>query len=171
MKPPHPDDYFQELGSRPGHVFEPGSEGEQRALERFQNFYRSLNAESARRLTRETYAEDVYFFDSLKTVRGVEALEDYFLETAGNTKAVRVEVLDMARSGADYYVRWVMEIELKRFKRGKTLKSVGLTHLRFNPDGRISMHHDYWDAASGFYQHVPVVGGMIRFIQRRFERG
>ena len=34
-------------------------------------------------------------------------------------------------------------------------------------DGKIVLHRDYWDAASGLYEYLPVVGGLIRWIKGR----
>lgn len=157
--------YLQALAAKPG--VELSQVDEAAALERFRVFYSSITEESVRRLTRETYADDVYFYDSLKTVRGAETLEEYFVETAKNTEFVRVQVQDVSRSGTDYYVRWTMEIQLKKLKRGETLQSAGITHLRFDRQGKIVLHYDYWDAAQGFFEHVPVLGGGIRAIKAR----
>jgi hypothetical protein len=43
----------------------------------------------------------------------------------------------------------------------------GATHLRFAPDGRISYHRDYWDAAEELYAKLPVLGALMRFLQAR----
>jgi hypothetical protein len=42
-----------------------------------------------------------------------------------------------------------------------------MSHLRFDADGRVALHHDFWNAAEGLYQYVPVLGAGIRAIQRR----
>jgi hypothetical protein len=31
----------------------------------------------------------------------------------------------------------------------------------------VAYHQDYWNAADGLYQHVPLLGWMIRAIRRR----
>ena len=160
--------YQQALKEIPGAALPPGSTREKEALARFSRFFGNLNEANARELTRETYAEEVYFYDTLKEIRTLGALEEYFLETAHNTEAVTARIDDVARSGNDFYVRWTMDIRLKKFQRGRTLTSVGMTHLRFNEEGKIIFHHDYWDAASGFYQYVPVVGTAIRYIRSLF---
>jgi hypothetical protein len=162
------DAYAQAQKTKLGADFPVGSAAEKAAVARFQNFFGHLTEENARSLTRETYAEDVFFFDTLKEINGLEALEEYFVETARNTDSVRAEVVDWARSGQDFYVRWTMDIQLKKFRRGETLRSVGMTHLRFNQEGKIILHHDFWDSTRGFYQHVPVLGGVLRWIQSKF---
>jgi len=160
--------YQTALATSTGHQFAPESPEEKAAIARFSNFFGNLNEESAVELTRQTYAEPIFFYDTLKTITNLSELEEYFLETAQNTESVQARVLDVARSNGDYYLRWEMDIQLKKFRRGETLRSVGMTHLRFNPDGKIILHHDYWDSTEGFFQHVPVLGGVIRYIKTLF---
>ena len=40
-----------------------------------------------------------------------------------------------------------------------------MTQLRFNSDGLVVLHQDYWDSAGGFYDHLPVVGGLLAWIR------
>jgi hypothetical protein len=152
----------------PGQEMAPGSPAEQTALDRFARFFGQLTDKNARELTRQTYAENFYFFDTLKYLSGREALEEYFVETARNTESVQARITDVARSGSNYYVRWTMDIRLKKFRRGETLRSVGLTHLRFDEMGLIVLHHDYWDTTSGFFEHVPGLGSVLRWIRAKF---
>lgn len=163
--PMHPQDYLDHLDSP---VFEkPISETARvRGLEAFKAYYRNVTAESVREKTRLVYAENLYFNDTVKTLRSREALEHYFLETTKNVSEFTVEVLNVAVSGKDSYVRWKMVTVLKKFGN-KRVTTVGMTHLRFNPDGKIALHQDYWDSTSGIWEHVPVLGGMIRWIKSR----
>jgi len=43
----------------------------------------------------------------------------------------------------------------------------GVTHLRLAADGRVAEHTDLFDAAEGFYETLPVIGGALRAIKRR----
>jgi hypothetical protein len=55
-----------------------------------------------------------------------------------------------------------------QWKPKKPRKTVpGVTHLRFAADGRVNFHQDLFDAAEGFFDVVPVVGGMIRMVKKR----
>lgn len=164
----NPIDKYQQALALPAAEFSPGSAQEKAAIARFEKFFGNLTEQNARELTRETYTDPVFFYDTLKVVKNREELEEYFVETARNTESVKARIVDVARSGRDYYVRWEMEIRLKKFRRGETLRSVGMTHLRFSPEGKIQMHHDYWDSTSGFFEHVPALGGVLRWIKQKF---
>ena len=42
----------------------------------------------------------------------------------------------------------------------------GASHLRFDAAGKVVLHHDYWDAAEELYAKLPVLGGLMRYLQR-----
>lgn len=145
----------------------PGSDAEVLAVERFRLFFSHLQAPEMAERLRAAYADALFFNDTVKTISKREDLANYLLETARATEKVAVEVLDVVRYNEDYYVRWRMEITWKRVKRGQTTTSYGISHLRFDELGQIVLHQDFWDAASGLYEHLPVVGWLIRWFKRK----
>lgn len=145
-----------------------GSDTEQKALAAFAGFFSSFAPDRIETLLADTYADDVYFNDTLKSVRGIEALRHYLKDSAGAVEDCRVEIHETTRTAHDeHLVRWTMMIRFKRFQRGVDTYSIGMSHLRFNAQGRVVYHQDYWNAADGLYQHVPLLGAAIRAIQRR----
>ena len=145
-----------------------GSAEEREALPRFAAFFSSFAPDRIERLLATTYAPDVWFNDTLKTLRGSEALAHYLKESAAAVEACRVEIEDTVRNNhGEFYVRWKMMIRFNRFKRGIDTWTVGMSHLRFGADGRVVYHQDYWNAADGLYEHIPLLGGLIRAIKRR----
>ncbi|MCX7713794.1 MAG: nuclear transport factor 2 family protein [Chthoniobacterales bacterium] len=163
------DAYKRALVEKRGEDAPFGSEKEKRNVARFARFFQDVTEESVRSLIRETYAPRLYFFDTLVRIETVEELERYFVATARNAEWIRVEVKDVARSGEEYYVRWEMGMRLKAVKAGQELRSVGMSHLRFDAEGRIVLQHDFWDSAAGFYEHVPVLGAGIRWLRARIH--
>jgi limonene-1,2-epoxide hydrolase len=145
----------------------PGSPEEKEAIERFKDFFSVLSDEHIRDKVREVYAKDVYFNDTLKEICGIDALEPYLLESADAVESCTVDVEDVAVSNGNYYFRWTMDIRFKSIKKGQLTQSIGVSHIRFNTEGKICLHQDYWDSTSGFFQHVPVVGYLIRKIKAR----
>lgn len=143
----------------------PGSAAEAAAIERLRGFFRDLTPETVRAMSGQVYAADAWFNDTLKTIRGGEAIEAYFLKTAESAEAVEVEFRDVARSGDEFYVRWRMTMRVGALRGGEPLVSWGMTHFRFDEAGRVVLHQDYWDAAGGLYEHIPVVGGVLRAIR------
>lgn len=148
--------------------FEPGSDAERAALDRFKAFFGQMSSDNVDALVAKTYADDVFFDDTLKTVRGLADLTEYLRGSADATEEVRVEIEEITRTTHDdYLVRWRMMIRFKKFAKGQDTWSIGMSHLRFADDGRVAYHQDYWNAADGMYQHIPVLGHAIRAIKQR----
>lgn len=145
-----------------------GSAAEAHALARFAQFFSSFAPDRIDRLVPETYADDVYFNDTLKAVEGRAALAHYLRDSAEAVEACRVEILETTRSANDeHLVRWSMMIRFKKFRRGVDTWTVGMSHLRFDAEGRVVYHQDYWNAADGLFQHIPVIGTLIAAVKRR----
>ncbi len=146
---------------------EPGSEEERRAVERFQSLLSDFKAPDFRPRIRGVYAENVFFNDTLKTVRGVDEVEAYLAASAEAIEKGTVEFLDLAVKDGNYYFRWVMTIRFKRFARGEDKRSLGMTHVRFDRQGKVVLHQDFWDSSGGLFEHVPVLGWMLRRAKKR----
>lgn len=154
--------------ARHGTPWPSGSAESQAAIERFKAFFATFAPDKVERLFDQTYAGDVWFNDTLKEIEGGAALREYLEHSAQAVEACTVDVHEVLDNGAgDYYFRWTMMIRFKRFKRGVDTHSIGISHIRFDAQGRVVLHQDYWNAADGLFQHVPVLGAMIRAIKRR----
>jgi hypothetical protein len=150
-----------------GAPFETGSEEERLAIDRFQALLGDFKTPDFGARIRQVYAADVYFDDTLKTVVGVEALQAYLAGSADAVEVGTVEFLDQAVSNGNYYFRWQMSLRFKKLRRGVLTRSFGMSHIRFDPEGRVVLHRDFWDSASGLFEHMPVLGGLIRAIKTR----
>jgi hypothetical protein len=150
-----------------GAPFTAGSEEERRSVERFQNALSDFKAPDFGERIREVYAGDAFFNDTLKTVRGVDAIQDYLMATAEAIDHGRVEFLNVVSANGNYYFRWAMTIRFKHFARGEDQRSVGMTHVRFNSEGKVLLHQDFWDSTGGLFEHVPMLGWMLRRAKKR----
>lgn len=145
-----------------------GSDAERDALDRFSHFFSSFGVERIDRLLDAVYASDVYFNDTLKAIHGRDELRHYLRESAAAVEDCRVTIEDSTRTHAgEHLVRWRMMIRFKKLRRGVDTWTVGVSHLRFGADGRVVYHQDYWNAADGIYEHVPLLGTMIRALKKR----
>ena len=145
-----------------------GSEAERQAIERVKRFLGNWSDATIREQTAQVYAPEAYLNDTLKTLRGAEQIRDYFLETSENAESITVQFADVTRaSDGAYYFRWVMDVRMKKVAAGKTIRTPGITLFRFDEQGRVLIHQDYWDSAAGLWEHVPVLGRGIRTIKAR----
>lgn len=150
-----------------GAPFETGSDEERAAVERFQAALSDFKSSGFRSGIRETYAEEVFFNDSLKTLRSRDEVEEHLAATANSLLAGTVEFVDLAARDGNYYFRWVMTVQSKRLAAGRSITSAGMSHVRFDAAGRVVLHQDFWDSAGGLYEHVPALGWALRRAKSR----
>lgn len=146
-------------------AMDPSSPDNAEAIARMKDFFTAMTPETVHAKCANVYAENAWLNDTVKTIEGRAAIEEYFAETAKALDVLNVEFTDISTSGSNYYLRWIMTVKLK--DADKPIVSIGMTHMRFTPDGKIAMHQDYWDSAAGLYEHLPVVGRLIRYIKNR----
>lgn len=65
------------------------------------------------------------------------------------------------------YLRWVMSYRHPRLNCGQLISLEGCSLLRWNGEGKVERHRDFFDAGALLYQHVPLLGTAIRWLQRR----
>jgi len=147
-------------------TLDPGSEAEKEAIQRFTDFYQVFSAEIIRKDVRSVYAETAYFADPFKEVQGIQAIEEYFLKSAEAIHECTFDIQDVAIHEGNYYFRWVMHLITKR-EKDEPVHALGMSHVRFNRQGMVSFHQDYWDS-SIIYEKVPVMGWVIRWIRGKF---
>jgi hypothetical protein len=145
---------------------EPGSDEEKEAIARFTTFYAVFSADVIKKGVKNLYAEDAYFRDVYKTVRGRDSIEAYFLKSAETVHECTFDIQDIAVHEGNYYFRWIMHLTTKRWK-DEPIKAVGMSHVRFDKEGMVIFHQDYWDS-SIIYEKVPIMGSVIRWIKRQF---
>jgi hypothetical protein len=155
-------EYHEALSARPGLSMSPQSA--RAAVGGFAGLYGDLSVSNVTANVRQVYAPDAWFNDTIATEVGIDAIEKYLLKTAEGAESVSAKINDVAVSGPDCYVRWTMEIRTKNLAGGQPIITEGVSQLRFDGDGRIVLHQDFWNPATGIYQHLPLLGPAIRFV-------
>jgi hypothetical protein len=145
--------------------FEPGGDAERAALDRVQDYFTRLNPVAVRAKTAAVYAPGAYLNDTLAAVEGADAIESYFVGTTTRARLLDVRFLDRAKAGTDYYVRWRMTVEADGLNGGQPVVTYGVTQFRFDGDGRVLIHKDFWDAGTGLYEQLPGIGGLVRRVR------
>ncbi|MFZ4484477.1 MAG: nuclear transport factor 2 family protein [Chthoniobacterales bacterium] len=158
-------DYHRALDERPGVPVSTQSAGE-RAAAGFASLYGNVSSENVKANVRNVYAPEAWFNDTVATEVGIKAIEGYLLRTAENAESVQAKITDVAVSGHDVYVRWTMEVRVKSLAGGQPVTTEGISQLRFDPEGRIVLHQDFWNPSHGIYQHLPLLGPAIRWVNQ-----
>jgi hypothetical protein len=129
-------------------------------------YYETLSVATLKNLDSVVTA-DVRFRDPFNEVRGVEAYRRLLAKMFEAVPDVRFTVSHQAVDGETCFLRWRCQGTLKALG-GKSWLVEGMSELRFGPDGRVREHIDHWDAAAQFYERLPIIGGLLRLIRRRF---
>jgi hypothetical protein len=134
-------------------------------LQRFATDFASLNADNLERLG-HLYSHDVHFQDPLHEIQGLPALTQYFKELYANVQDLQFQFygFDQLYPGAGY-LRWKMSYRHPRLNGGQLIEVQGCSHLLWRD--KVYAHHDYFDAGALLYEHLPVMGRLIRWLKRR----
>ncbi len=147
-----------------------GSAKEKAAIQRFCDFLKNIGDQDyLERETSNAYAEGAYLDDTIVTHYGPEEIKKYFLQTAETMSSFELNILDTARSGPDHYIRWEMIFSAPKLSGGSPIHSVGMSQVRFDAQGKVAFHQDFWDSGKNIYGKIPIVGGLIHTIRNRMK--
>lgn len=131
-------------------------------IEKFKAYYVKLKMDDINDL-KEVYADDIDFKDPIHQIVGIERLHEYFLGMDGNVLEGTFDFTEETIVGSKAYMTWDMDLTMK--KPAKRIQVSGITVLEF--DEKITKHVDYFDAGAMFYENVPILAGIIRFVKKK----
>ena len=139
--------------------------GSAAAVERFLNLFETYTVANLRANTQKVYAEDVFFRDGIHGFNSAAEVEDYLVAGLEPLKECRFEFFEVAENRGEYFVRWNMHVATAKDK--ELTSTLGMTHIRFNAEGQVVFHQDYWDPTDMIYSRIPIAAGLIRAVRKR----
>lgn len=112
------------------------------------------------------YAPDARFKDPFNDVRGVPAITQVFAHMFATLEQPRFVVTQQLWQGDQAFLAWEFHFRLRRWRPGADQCIRGATLVRFDAQGRVVLHRDYWDAAEEFYEKFPVLGALMRWLRK-----
>ncbi len=134
------------------------------ALDTLVRFYETLSADTVARLA-DHYAAEARFKDPFNDVQGIEAITRIFRHMFVQVAEPRFVVTARFTGEDGAMLLWEFHFRT-RGPLGQALCARGATHLRFDAQGRVILHRDYWDAAEELYAKLPGLGCLMRGLQR-----
>jgi ketosteroid isomerase-like protein len=125
-------------------------------------FFESLEVESLNHLD-AVFSDTATFRDPFNAVQGRRAIRQVFEHMFRTTRSPRFRVRDWMCSGHAAFIRWRFTCSVK----GRGIDMTGVSHVSFDHAGRVTAHIDYWDAAQGLYERLPLIGVMMRWLRGR----
>lgn len=133
-----------------------------KSVEQFKNYFKDLT-DNTREPLNNIYTKNVIFEDPIKKITGIENLEKHFKKMDANVVNGGFTVTNEIHNGNQVALQWVFECQLKRPRQ--KVRCVGSTFLEI--DGKIVKHTDHFDLGALVYEHLPLIGGMIRFVKSK----
>lgn len=130
------------------------------------DWFEHLTPESLDQVAR-FYADDAEFKDPFNEVRGTEAIQRIFRHMFTQMEEPRFAVRGQFHGGDGAMLLWDFHFHTRAPLPAKAMTARGATHLRFNAAGQIVLHRDYWDTAEELYAKLPLLGILMRGLQRR----
>ena len=126
------------------------------------------------------YANDVLFVDPITTHRGIDEVKRYFSNLLTQAESCKFDIADIlacSANGTELYptrhsnvthiANWTMTLTLKDSDKQITLD--GTTQLGVSDDS-IIYHKDYYDLGEMVYEHVPILGFVIKKIKGKLAK-
>lgn len=127
--------------------------------------FEQLTPTDVKRLS-QYYAPDARFKDPFNDVRGIPAIERVFAHMYVALDDPRFVIRDVIVEGDQCFLTWDFLFRFRRFNsEAQTVH--GVSHLRFDAQGLVCLHRDYWDAAEELYEKLPLIGALMRWLRRR----
>lgn len=134
-------------------------------VEDFVKIYQNLNSGNLNMLT-QIYHQDVQFVDPLHQIHGLDDLTHYFEHMYENLISSEFALVNQIEQKQQAAIYWQMHLRHKKINSGNTITVEGHSLLR-RQDNKVIYHRDYFDIGSMIYEHLPVLGGIIKLIKRK----
>lgn len=136
-------------------------------LQRYVDFYQTVDKGSTKDIV-PFLSPDVYFKDPFNSVYGIENYLRILDKMFDDTDNPKFTILDYGffDSGVAY-IKW----EFHFYPKGKTKLWCfeGVSEVRFNAEGQIIAHIDYWDSSEQLLEKLPFIGFLCRLIKQKLS--
>jgi hypothetical protein len=137
-------------------------------IERFCKIYTDICQISPEDLS-SIYSDNVLFIDPITSHHGLAEVKGYFNNLLTQAKSCKFDIAHILSCGPNdshvtHIANWTMKLTLN--KGDKLITLDGTTQLGIKDD-IIVYHKDYYDVGEMVYEHVPLLGFVIKKIKSR----
>ncbi len=134
-------------------------------LSHFLSIYQALNKDTLHLLS-EVYHRDVVFIDPIHQIEGVDHLTEYFGHLYSNLLSCSFVITEVIEQDASAAIYWDMIYQHPKLRAGKPVVVQGHSLLKAT-EGKVIYHRDYLDVGAMLYEHIPLIGSIIKSIKKR----
>lgn len=114
------------------------------------------------------YTADIYFIDPVHRIAGLDAFKHYLCELYQSVEHCQFEMNELVGDDTNMVIGWTMELLHPRLNRGKPFRIEGCSHIKWRGE-RIHYHRDYFDLGAMLYEHLPLLGRLVRAVKSRLS--
>ncbi|MDF1721010.1 MAG: nuclear transport factor 2 family protein [Minwuia sp.] len=135
-------------------------------LECYIDFFEGMTQADIARIP-EVFTPDARFKDPFSDLRGHDRLARVFTAMLRDVRDYQLVVDDHVRKGDTGWLKWTMSGFVRPLGAERWVVT-GVSIIRFDANGLVSEHVDYWDAAGQMYERLPLIGWILRRLRARF---
>lgn len=144
-----------------------GTDAERAMLAGIEDLFTNYTHENLAQKTTQVYAEEVYFRDAFRQLSSAAAIRDYMLSGLEPLTDAAFVFNRVVRSGGEFYIDWTMRLDFKSTAPGTWEESIGMSHIRYNSEGKVIFHQDYWDPTDIVYRRIPIARQLIAYTKKK----
>lgn len=115
------------------------------------------------------YAPGVTFIEPAGKIHGRDKVFSHFRESCENLIDCRFVFDDRLETVSHdrAYLVWSMQFRHRKLSGGRQITTSGISLLKFTD--QIELHRDWFDLGQTVYEHVPIIGSVIRLIKGKMQ--
>ncbi len=133
------------------------------------DFYNGTNLDNMKQMVERFYAADCTFEDPVTHIEGRDKLLSYYQKMYEGVTKIRFELGTQIRQGDEGFASWTMHLNTPKLEDGDTVVVKGVSQFRYRGE-QVIFHRDYFDLGEMVYEHVPVLGWMVRSVKARLSK-
>jgi limonene-1,2-epoxide hydrolase len=111
------------------------------------------------------YAENCVFEDPLHRIEGLKSIQAYMLNMYENVGSYEMTVTNQSIAGNRAFLSWTLSFCHPKLNRNRAIEIVGISELII--EDRITSHRDYFDVGAMLYEHIPLMGRLIKRVKKQ----
>lgn len=132
-------------------------------LIKFIDNYNNLSTDNLASI-KNIYHEEVVFIDPLHQVKGLCNLQHYFYGLYMNLVSCNFTIEHVFQNDNEAAVYWQMSYQHTKLNSGEVVNVQGHSHIKGEND-KVIYHRDYFDAGAVLYEHIPLLGRIIKWVK------
>lgn len=137
-------------------------------LTKFIEVYSQLSIENVHYII-DVYHDDIKFSDPAHQLSGLSQLLKYFDSLYSNVTECSFVIDEVFFQDKNAAIYWTMTYRHKHLNKHKPITVTGHSKLVGEKD-KVIMHRDYLDLGQMVYEHVPLIGIVIKTLKNKLSK-